>query len=70
MLCAAGEPRLSRPSKPAAAVVMDPYLASKLRPHLRVGVQFLYESVMGLRRAADDRVYTGCLLADDMVRPY
>jgi hypothetical protein len=30
----------------------------------------LYESVMGLRRAADDRVYTGCLLADDMVRPY
>jgi DNA repair and recombination protein RAD54B len=45
---------------------MDPYLASKLRPHQREGVKFLYESVMGLRNSDDHRVYTGCLLADEM----
>lgn len=30
-------------------VVVDPYLASKLRPHQREGVIFLYECVMGMR---------------------
>ena len=32
-------------------VVIDPYIAKKLRPHQSQGVQFLYECVMGLREA-------------------
>ncbi|EFJ32227.1 hypothetical protein SELMODRAFT_407530 [Selaginella moellendorffii] len=46
----------------AAPVVVDPYIASKLRPHQREGVKFMYECVMGLR----SRTFTGCLLADEM----
>ena len=30
-------------------VVVDPYIASVLRPHQREGVTFLYECVMGMR---------------------
>ena len=40
-----------------------PELASKLRPHQREGVQFLFECVMGLRGFEGH----GCILADDMV---
>ncbi|KAH7423244.1 hypothetical protein KP509_12G046200 [Ceratopteris richardii] len=43
-------------------VMVDPYLATKLRPHQREGVQFMYECIMGLRSPA----FTGCLLADEM----
>ncbi|CAM6092312.1 unnamed protein product [Calypogeia fissa] len=43
-------------------VFVDPYLASKLRPHQREGVQFMYECVMGTRNP----LFTGCLLADAM----
>ncbi|XP_072023866.1 DNA repair and recombination protein RAD54B-like [Amphiura filiformis] len=43
-------------------VVVDPYLASKLRPHQREGVQFLYECIMGMRAFAGN----GAILADDM----
>lgn len=32
-------------------VVVDPFVAKKLRPHQCQGVQFLYECVMGLREA-------------------
>lgn len=39
-----------------------PSLASKLRPHQREGVQFLFECTMGLR-GFDGQ---GCILADDM----
>ena len=39
-----------------------PDLASKLRPHQREGVQFLFECTMGLR-GFDGQ---GCILADDM----
>ena len=39
-----------------------PELASKLRPHQREGVQFLFECVMGLRGFEGN----GCILADDM----
>ena len=41
-----------------------PDLASKLRPHQREGVQFLFECTMGLRGFEGE----GCILADDMVR--
>jgi DNA repair and recombination protein RAD54 and RAD54-like protein len=37
-------------------------LASKLRPHQREGVQFLFECTMGLRGFEGE----GCILADDM----
>ncbi|XP_065891843.1 DNA repair and recombination protein RAD54B-like isoform X2 [Dysidea avara] len=43
-------------------VVVDPHLVSRLRPHQKEGVTFLYECVMGFRD------YQGCgiILADDM----
>ena len=37
-------------------------LASKLRPHQREGVQFLFDCVMGVKGYAGE----GCILADDM----
>lgn len=40
-----------------------PDLASKLRPHQREGVRFLFECTMGLRGFEGE----GCILADDMV---
>ncbi|ETI19661.1 hypothetical protein G647_08673 [Cladophialophora carrionii CBS 160.54] len=43
-------------------VVLDPYIAKKLRPHQREGVKFLYECVMGLK----DFDGQGCILADEM----
>ncbi|KAH9251258.1 hypothetical protein BSLG_001187 [Batrachochytrium salamandrivorans] len=43
-------------------VVVDPLLSSKLRPHQREGVQFLYESMMGMRGHAGQ----GAILADEM----
>ena len=30
-------------------VVVDPYIANRLRPHQKDGVVFLYECVMGFR---------------------
>ncbi|KAG0589830.1 hypothetical protein KC19_1G051700 [Ceratodon purpureus] len=43
-------------------VVVDPYIASKLRPHQKDGVKFMYECIMGLK----SKSYCGCLLADEM----
>eukprot|EP00003_Mantamonas_plastica_P024212 TRINITY_DN4476_c0_g1_i3.p1 TRINITY_DN4476_c0_g1~~TRINITY_DN4476_c0_g1_i3.p1 ORF type:complete len:681 (+),score=218.17 TRINITY_DN4476_c0_g1_i3:493-2535(+) len=43
-------------------VVVDPFLGSRLRPHQRDGVRFLYECVMNLRSPD----YAGCILADEM----
>ncbi|KAH7335916.1 SNF2 family N-terminal domain-containing protein [Rhizoctonia solani] len=43
-------------------VVVDPMLAKFLRPHQREGIQFMYESVMGMRT----REQHGCILADEM----
>lgn len=43
-------------------VVVDPYIASVLRPHQREGVTFLYECVMGMRGFSGN----GAILADDM----
>ncbi|XP_038053766.1 DNA repair and recombination protein RAD54B-like [Patiria miniata] len=47
---------------PVVDVVLDPYLSSKLRPHQREGVLFLYECVMGMRGFQGN----GAILADDM----
>lgn len=43
-------------------VVLDPLLAEKMRPHQQLGVEFLYECVMGIR---NPNKY-GAILADDM----
>ena len=43
-------------------VYIEPFLATKLRPHQREGVQFMYECVAGKRVAN----YFGCILADSM----
>ncbi|EJT99579.1 hypothetical protein DACRYDRAFT_109677 [Dacryopinax primogenitus] len=43
-------------------VVVDPVLATKLRPHQREGVIFMYEAVMGMRRHEG----FGAILADEM----
>ncbi len=45
-----------------AAVVVDPHLASVLRPHQQEGVRFLWECCMGLRDFAGE----GAILADAM----
>ena len=59
VLSAVGDARFKPPA--AAAVVVDPCISARLRPHQREGVAFLYECVMGLRGP-----HTGCLLCDDM----
>jgi DNA repair and recombination RAD54-like protein len=52
----------SDPNDPENKIEVIPQLASKLRPHQREGVQFLFECTMGLR-GFDGQ---GCILADDM----
>ncbi|CAM6070408.1 unnamed protein product [Sphagnum tenellum] len=47
---------------PRVTVQESPHVASKLRPHQRDGVKFMYECVMGLRATS----FYGCLLADEM----
>ena len=44
-------------------VVVDPRLGTRLRPHQREGVTFLYECVMGWR---SNGAMLGAILADDM----
>ena len=39
----------SHPDEPENKIEVIPQLASKLRPHQREGVQFLFECTMGLR---------------------
>lgn len=43
-------------------VVVDPFIARKLRPHQAEGVRFLYRCVMGFRNP----VYCGAILGDEM----
>ena len=72
-LIASGDPLvLQSPSASSAGdqfdVVVDSFLASKLRPHQRNGVRFLWECVQGMRPdiAGTANAGYGCILADDM----
>ncbi|XP_041268921.1 DNA repair and recombination protein RAD54B [Onychostruthus taczanowskii] len=47
---------------PVVDVVVDPYIASNLRPHQKEGILFLYECVMGMRVSGR----FGAILADEM----
>lgn len=49
------------PDTEEVSVVVDPTLATKLRPHQAEGVKFIWEACMGLREGSPGR---GCILAD------
>ena len=49
--------------KQVVDVVLDPALSKRLHEHQKIGVKFLYECVMGIRK---DSTGQGCILADDM----
>ena len=57
-------PIFSSPSTPSHSSQLQviPSLASKLRPHQREGVQFLFDCTMGMKGFEGE----GCILADDM----
>ncbi|EDR29108.1 DNA repair and recombination protein RAD54B, putative [Entamoeba dispar SAW760] len=50
-------------SRKEVAVVVDPLLGLKLRPHQKAGVKFMYDCVMGLKQGFRGN---GCILADGM----
>ncbi|KAJ7647498.1 SNF2 family N-terminal domain-containing protein [Roridomyces roridus] len=54
--------RFNKKDLPVVAVVLDPILAPRLRPHQIEGVKFMYECVMGLKKHEGQ----GCILADEM----
>lgn len=45
-----------------APVILDPSLTSKLKPHQKEGLLFLYNCINGLTQNSG----TGCILADEM----
>ena len=49
-------------NRPICSVVVDPVIGDKLRPHQKVGVQFLYDCITGERVPG----YFGAILADEM----
>ena len=63
VLCTAGDSRCATPGHSggaACAVVVDPHIAARLRPHQREGVAFMFDAVSG----ATAPQHAGCLLAD------
>ena len=76
VLCTAAEALSLGKGARGVAVVVDPFLARKLRPHQRQGVRWMYRAIHGFSpvspesstppspQVAIDRA--GCLLADDM----
>ena len=52
---------LSKETEKTVAIVLDPYLAEKMRPHQIEGVRFLFQCLMG-----QDAAGSGAILADDM----
>ncbi|XP_046396925.1 DNA repair and recombination protein RAD54B-like isoform X2 [Ischnura elegans] len=56
---------------PLVDVIIDSYLSKVLRPHQKVGVQFLYECVCGMKnpfrhQMGSSATWEGCILADEM----
>ena len=45
----------------SVAIVVDPYISRRLRPHQRDGIKFVFDCVMGKHGAGK-----GCILADEM----
>lgn len=82
VLCTAAESAAlgKRKGHRGVAVVVDPFIARKLRPHQREGVRWMYRAIHGLDPVDDDTKtdedspeaiqtavnHAGCLLADDM----
>jgi superfamily II DNA or RNA helicase len=48
--------------RPIVSVVVDPVIGDKLRPHQRIGVQFLFDCITGEKTPG----YHGAILADEM----
>ena len=49
------------------AIVVDPLVSRKLRPHQAAGVRFMWDACMGRRsELAGTNGCRGCILADDM----
>ena len=48
--------------RPIVSVVVDPVVGDKLRPHQRIGVQFLFDCITGEKTPG----YCGAILADEM----
>ncbi|GAB4822557.1 hypothetical protein N2152v2_009603 [Parachlorella kessleri] len=55
-------PHLPESSKPYVRVLVDKFIAAKLRPHQVVGVQFMFKCLAGLK----DPNFTGCIQSDSM----
>ncbi|ELP93312.1 lymphoid-specific helicase, putative [Entamoeba invadens IP1] len=53
----------SATSRGEVAIVVDPILGLKLRPHQKAGVKFMFDCVMGLKTGFRGN---GCILADGM----
>ena len=76
VLCTAAEALSLGKGARGVAVVVDPFLARKLRPHQRQGVRWMYRAIHGFSPASleggappSPQVainHAGCLLADDM----
>ncbi|XP_073125004.1 protein CHROMATIN REMODELING 25 isoform X2 [Henckelia pumila] len=47
----------------SVSIMVDPILVKYLRPHQRIGVQFMFDCVSGI---LSDANINGCILADDM----
>ena len=76
VLCTAAEALSLGKGARGVAVVVDPFLARKLRPHQRQGVRWMYRAIHGFSPASPESDtppspqvaidHAGCLLADDM----
>jgi DNA repair and recombination protein RAD54B len=62
LLCVLRQWKYNLEHLPVIDVVVDMCLARVLRPHQRLGIVFLYECVMGMKKSD----YYGAILADEM----
>ena len=76
VLCTAAEALSLGKGARGVAVVVDPFLARKLRPHQKQGVRWMYRAIHGFSPVSPETGtppssqvaidHAGCLLADDM----